>query len=128
MAAPSQSPIRPVLRLVGFFAGVMLLVVIAQIVLNPPERRPDVACWPLYLTGKFFSVTLVRVLLPDEHLFVLENLIRCERFHGWCVGKASMIPGFRAGSSGLIDRLKTQSDTLMNKSTQATPAGDDDDE
>lgn len=107
MASPSQSPIRPVLRLVGFFCGVMAVVVAAQLVLNPPEKRPYVLCWPIYLSAKFMSVTVVKALFPQEHIFALENLMRCERMYNGCTGMAAKIPGFKdsAPFDGQVERL-----------------------
>lgn len=94
MAGPSESPIRPVLRLTSFVAGVVFVIVLLQLMLNAPARRPYVACWPVYLTAKFFSVTLVKVIFHKEHIFVLENVGRTERLYGSCVDMASKIPGF----------------------------------
>ncbi|ULQ48348.1 hypothetical protein JN531_017085 (plasmid) [Flagellatimonas centrodinii] len=72
----------------------MMLVVAAQLVLNPAHKRPHVLCWPIYLSGSFFGVTVVRTLLPGEPLFAFQNVMRMERFYDQCVALTGRFPGF----------------------------------
>lgn len=128
MPAPTQSPISPALRLAKFTLIVLVVVVVLQLVLNPAHRRPYVACWPVYMGCKFFSVTVVRQLFPGEHAFALENLRRCERAHASCVSVTSKIPGFHSGDNGLLERLKEQGAALKGRAAPTTDNSGDEDE
>ncbi len=94
-----SSPVRPVLRLLKLFSYGILVVVAGQLLVNPPERRPHVVCWPVYASANFFGVTLFRIVVYGEPAVAINNSLRLERFYASCVATTARLPGFHAGST-----------------------------
>lgn len=74
----------------GSLLALGLILMIAKVFLNPPERRPREVCYPIYRLGVFTLVTIPNAVVPGEPLFVLRNLSRMDSFYVSC--KASLEP------------------------------------
>lgn len=78
----SKGPSNPFVKAVRTMLLLMLVLYIAQIILNPPERRPVVACTPLYQFGHFVWLGAYRILAPtdlDTHLRISSNLLEFQK-------------------------------------------------
>lgn len=81
----SKSSSNPLAKMVSTAALVAALLFIGQIVLTKPDRRPVVACTPVYQAGHFFWLGGYRILAPTDHITHIKISRTLGRFQTKCV-------------------------------------------
>ena len=88
------SGFSPLVKTIRLLVGVALLLLVVQVWLNDPRDRPEVACWVPYKVFRFFGVTVMQIVLPREHVFVLRTSRVTTRFYAGCIDLADGLPAF----------------------------------
>lgn len=98
MAEHNQS-IQPasnwLLKTIQLFFFVSFFLIGLQLWLNPPEKRPEVVCWPTYKLFLIVSVDIPSIITPSDSITPLRNSLKAEKFFSGCRNKAKKLPGFR---------------------------------
>lgn len=72
----------------GIFGAILLVVLVilgAQLYLNPPHARSVVACWAPHQVSWLALVELPKILRPRDADIPLENAARVSRWNRQCV-------------------------------------------
>jgi len=83
-----------IIKMIGYFIVVCMILLFAQVYISEPESRARKACWPPYLAAKFVMVDALGALMPTGHTLLLKNTMRTEQFYIYCTGKLTGLPGF----------------------------------
>jgi len=89
-----QESAGPLLRTIRLFFVVCAALIIIQLLLNPPNRRPEVMCWPLYKLGYTVTVDGLNIIDPYDTTGSVRNALYAERFFTWCKANVAKVPGF----------------------------------
>jgi hypothetical protein len=99
-----QAPVRtifvmtkaaPLVRTVKFVAIIATVALIGQVALNPPHRRAEVLCWPVYKLAQFILVGGTKTLLHTEHHLHIQAIYWTEKGHAESIAFLEKhVPGF----------------------------------
>lgn len=73
-----------------FFLGITVLITY----LNPPWKRPVVACWTPYKFTMLIGVRSVALVAPSDTAYIIRATRAVSRYHRGCINTLAKLPGF----------------------------------
>lgn len=90
----NQTALTNFWRSLKALALVLLIVLLGQLYLNEPTRRPTILCYPLYKLHGLVWITVVEFFVPRDDMLVITHIQDNEAFYFGCKDYAAKLPYF----------------------------------